>query len=85
MQPHTRRSESDFAVSDRHIWNTITHKKPRAISRDLRLVTDWSRNPQTQFSFRFLVVGGQGEKKKRIECRVWMLLILGLISGIRFW
>ena len=56
-------SESDFAVSDGHIWNTITHKKPREISRDLRLVTDWSRNLQRQFSFRFLIVGGQGEKK----------------------
>ena len=75
MRPYTRLSENESGcifsrLSDHHIWNTFTHNKPRAISRDLRLVTDSSRNLKTQFSFRFLIrvfkVGK--EKKKRIEC-----------------
>ena len=76
MLPYTRLSENESGsifsrLSDHHfIWNTFTHNKPRAISRDLRLVTDSSRNLKTQFSFRFLIrvfkVGK--EKKKRIEC-----------------
>ena len=65
-QPESESGSIFSRVSDRHIWNTITHRKPRAISRDLRLVTDWSRNQQTQFSFRFLIVGGRGEKKKGV-------------------
>ena len=76
MLQHTCLSENESGstfsrLSDHHIWNTFTHNKPRAISRDLRLVTDSSRNLKTQFSFRFLIwvfkVGK--EKKKRIE---WM-------------
>ena len=60
MLPHTRLSENESGsifsrLSDHHIWNTFTHNKPRAISRDLRLVTDSSRNLKKQFSFRFLI------------------------------
>ena len=50
MRPHTRKRKHFSRFSDHHIWITITHNKPRATSRDLRLVTDSSRNLQTLHS-----------------------------------
>ena len=61
---HTYESGLVTTIFGTHLPTSFTHNKPRAISRDLRLVTDSSRNLKTQFSFRFLIRVFKVRKKR---------------------